>query len=98
MANEQAVESKVQPFSQELQSLGIEIGKLYTNHGLPVDMALQRLPHTKEQKISILDGACQWFMQHKRNSGATEKSLDRQRAANRKMLDDFIEKGETGAY
>ena len=90
--------SKVQPGSKELQELGVKIGKLYTDHGLPIDMALDRLPHSKEQKLSILDGACQWFIEHKRNSGATEKAIERQRTTNRKMIEDFVKKGETGVY
>ena len=91
--------SKAQSNSQDLQELGIKIGKLYTDHGLPIDMALDKLQgYTQEQKLSILDGACQWFIEHKRNSGATEKSLDRQRATNVRMVEDFINKGETGIY
>lgn len=92
------LESKVQPFSNDLQELGIEIGKLYTDHGLPIDIALDELSYTKEQKISILDGASQWLIEHKRNSGASDKSIERQRQANRKMMEDFITKGETGIY
>lgn len=94
----QLLESKIQPGSADLQELGIKIGKLYTDHGLPIDMALDRLDLTKEQKLSVLDGACQWLVEHKRNSGATEKAIDRQRATNRKMLEDFLIKGETGVY
>lgn len=97
-AVEEILFSKVQPNSERLQELGIEIGKLYTNHGLPIDIAFDKLPHTKEEKLSILDGACQWFIEHKRNSGATEKAIERQRIANRKMLEDFISKGEVGVY
>lgn len=90
--------AKVQLFSEDLQELGDKIGKLYTDHGLPLDMALDRLPHTKEQKLSILDGACQWFIEHRRNSGATGKAIERQRNTNRKMIQDFINNGETGVY
>lgn len=92
------LKSKVQPYSNKLQQIGIEVGNLYSDHGLPIDMALDRLPHTKEQKISILDGACQWLIEHKRLSGANEKSVDRQRKANRQMVEDFIYKGEVGVY
>lgn len=92
------VASKVQPMSKELQELGIKIGHLYTDHGLPVDMAFDRLPRTKEQKLSILDGVCQWLIEHKRNSGATDKAIERQRHTNQKMLEDFITKGEAGVY
>lgn len=92
------LKSKVQAGTEDLQALGIEIGKLYTNHGLPVDMALDRLDMSKEQKLSVLDGVCQWLIEHRRNSGATEKSIDRQRTINRKMIEDFIKKGETEVY
>lgn len=92
------VESKTQPFSKQLQELGIKIGKLYTDHGYPLDMSLGVLPHTKEQKLSILDGACQWFIEHKRLSGATEKSIERQRNTNRNIVESFIAKGETDIY
>lgn len=92
------VQSKVQPVSGALQELGVKIGKLYTDHGLPVDMALDRLNLTKEQKLSVLDGVCQWLIEHRRNSGATEKSIERQRASNRRMVERFIAKDEVGIY
>lgn len=92
------LDSKIQPGTNNLQELGIEIGKLYTDHGLPVDMALQRLELSKEEKLPVLDGCCQWFISHKRNSGATEKSIERQRKANRKIVEDFIKTGEVGIY
>lgn len=95
---QQLIQSKSQPNSKELQELGVKVGKLYTNQGFPIDMALARLDYTKEQKLSILDGACQWLIEHKRNSGATEKSIERQRKANQIMVEDFINKGETGVY
>jgi hypothetical protein len=87
-----------QPHAQDLEELGIQIGKLYTNQGLPVDMALASLPHSQEQKLSILDGVCQWLVEHKRLSGAPEKAIERQRSANVKLITDFLQKGETGAY
>ncbi len=98
MALGQLIESITQPGAKELEELGLEIGKLYTDKGFPIDMALDRLPHTKEQKVSILFGACQWFIEHKRNSGAGEKSIERQRNVNRKMIEDFVATGETGVY
>lgn len=83
---------------KQLIGLGIEVGKLYTDHGLPLDMALERLEHPKDQKLIILDGACQWFIQHKRNSGATEKAIERQRIANRKIIEAFTAGHELGVY
>jgi hypothetical protein len=88
--------------SPELEALGVEIGKLYTDHGLPVDIALSELnkkrPLSSGQKLLVLDGACQWLIQHKRNSGATEESIERQRQTNRELLRRFLTKGEVGVY
>lgn len=80
------------------KDLGIKIGKLYTDMGYPVDMSLDGLDYTKEDKIAILDGVCQWLIEHKRNSGASDKAIERQRKANTKMVENFIKKGETGVY
>lgn len=83
----------------KLQDLGIEIGKLYTDRGLPVDIALDRLKQYSEiQKLAIIHGVCRWLMAHKRNSGAGDKSIDRQMIANNKMIHDFLSKGEVGVY
>jgi|SRR5688572_23167392 len=90
--------AKVQSGSQDLQNLGVKIGKLYTDHGFPIDMALERLNMSKERKLAVLDGACQWFIEHRRNSGATDKAIERQRKTNRKMIEDFVKTGETGVY
>ncbi len=82
----------------EFDELGIKVGKLYTDHGLPLDMALAKFGTTKDQKILVLNGALGWLIEHKRNSGATEKALDRQRKANRETMRAFVETGETGVY
>lgn len=82
----------------KLRETGIWVGKLYTDKGFPIDMALAKLPHNTEQKIAILNGACEWLIEHKRNSGATDKSIERQRKINLKMLEDYILTGETGVY
>jgi hypothetical protein len=82
----------------QFQKLGVEIGKLYSDHGLPIDMALDRMPYGKDAKLAILHGVCQWLIEHKRNSGAGEKAIERQRATNRRMIADFIRTGETGVY
>lgn len=81
-----------------LQELGVKIGKIYTDFGLPIDMALERLDNTKQQKIAILAGAQSWLIEHRRNSSATDKALDRQRKVNRDAMDSFINKGESGIY
>jgi hypothetical protein len=80
------------------EKFGIEVGRLYTNHGLPPDMALNRIDLSKEQELLVLHGVCQWLIEHKRNSGATDKAIERQRTTNRKMIEGFINTGETGAY
>ena len=82
----------------KLLNFGTEIGKLYTNHGLPIDMALDRLDYTQEQKISVLIGAQNWLMEHKRNSGATDTALGRQLKTNVDTMERFIFKGETNIY
>jgi hypothetical protein len=87
------------PNRQKLVEFGIEIGHLYTDKGFPVDMALDRLPNlSKLEKLAVLTGLCNWLIDHKRNSGATDKAIDRQRKLNNKMVDDFIKTGETGVY
>jgi hypothetical protein len=92
------IDSKEQPFSNELQEIGIKVGKLYTDHGFPIDMALNKLPYSHMQKVSILDGACSWIIEHKRKSGATEKAIERTRKSNRTMIERFINKKEVGVY
>lgn len=83
---------------KKLHEYGIELGKLYTDKGLPLDMALDRVTATHEVKLVILNGALSWFITHKRNSGATEKAIERQRRANAQYLDNFINNKEIGAY
>jgi hypothetical protein len=95
---EELLETKRLPNYQELEDYGIGIGKVYTNHGYPIDMALDRLPHGKAEKIVIIHGVCQWLIEHKRLSGAPEKSIERQRATNKRMIEAFIRTGETGVY
>ena len=92
------LKSTQQPFAEELFDLGHKIGKLYTDHGLPLDMSLERLPHSKEQKVQILYGACNWLIQHKRSSGATDKAIERQRKANIRTVERYLKTGETGVY
>jgi len=83
---------------KDLEGLGLKVGKLYTDHGLPIDMALDRLHLPQHRKLIVLHGVCQWLIEHRRQSGATDKSIERQRIANQRMIKDFIESGETGAY
>lgn len=81
------------------QQLGIKIGKLYTNHGLPIDIALSKLSGlSKEQRTAVLDGALSWLVEHRRQSGASEQAIDRQRTANRHTMERFLGTGETGVY
>lgn len=79
-------------------SLGKRIGKLYTDFGFPVDMALDRLDMTKEAKLSVIFGVGNELVEHKRRSGAPEKALNRQRKANQEVVKRFMDTGETGMY
>lgn len=92
------VDSMGEKDKEAFEDIGRRVGKLYTDHGFPLDMALDRICGTKQQKILVLLGACQWFIEHKRQSGATEKALSRQRATNQKILDEFINHNEIGIY
>lgn len=83
---------------RELVELGRKIGRIYTDHGLPIDIALDRLDYSKEQKLAIINGICEWLIEHKRNSRATDKAIERQRTQNVKMVEAFIKTGETGVY
>lgn len=94
----QLMEAKVKYENDKIKELGKEIGKLYTNNGLPVSMALNRLQINNEQKLVILDCVGQWLIEHKRNSGATDKAIQRQREINKRNLVDFIKKGEVNLY
>ena len=87
-----------QPAHHALHNLGVMVGKMYTDHGLPVDMSLKRLNYSKQEKISILDGVCSWMIQHKKNSGATDKAIERQKLSNKTVMDHFISSGESGLY
>lgn len=86
--------------SSELEAFGVSIGKLYTDHGLPLDVAFDNLPLNldKTDKLIILEGSLNWFIQHKRQSGASEKSLERQRKLNTRAVKSFIETEEIGIY
>lgn len=77
---------------------GVFIGRLYTDHGFPIDMAFDRLDMSNQQKLAVLQGACGWLVEHKRNSGATDKAIERQRKMNNEITLRFIKTGETGVY
>ncbi|HET6925068.1 MAG TPA: hypothetical protein VFH39_04520 [Candidatus Saccharimonadales bacterium] len=81
-----------------LEAEGKKIGRLYTDHGLPLDMAFDRIDIPKQQKLVVLHGALAWLIEHKRNSGATDKAIERQRKANREALDRYVTTGEIGMY
>lgn len=84
---------------QRQQELGLIIGKLYTDHGLPIDMAFDRLPDiSKDDKVVILTSAHSWLIDHKRNSGASEKAIERQRKSNLDSMERFLKTGEVGIY
>lgn len=83
---------------ERLAGFGTSIGKLYTDHGFPIDMALARVPLTKDERAVVLLWAQHWLIEHKRNSGASEKAIERQRATNRRTYTAFISTGESGIY
>lgn len=83
----------------KMREIGTFIGKLYTDRGFPPDMALDELTNlSKPQKLAVLFGCCSWLVQHKRNSQATEKAIERQRKQNREALHRFVATGEAGLY
>ena len=83
----------------ESVDLGIRIGRLYTDHGYPIDSAFDKLVgYDKGQMVSIVHGVCIWLVQHKRNSGATDKAIERQRETNKNIITRFINTGEVGVY
>jgi hypothetical protein len=85
----------------DLVSIGVNVGKLYTDHGFPIDMSLSELAKrgmSKQQQLAVLEGACQWLIEHRRLSGAPEKAIERQRKLNRQMVERFLKIGEVGLY
>lgn len=92
------LEALALPNADQLQQVGIKVGKTYTDFGLPIDMALERLNIDKKQKLCVLFGAQNWLIQHRKNSNATDKALNRQRKTNREVLSSFIKTGEVGVY
>lgn len=92
------------PIDKQLFDMGIKIGKLYTDFGLPIDMGIDHLvknnwlPDDKRCKVQVLFGAQNWLIEHRRNSNATDKAIERQRKSNRQTMDAFIKTGESGIY
>ena len=88
------------PNRSRLIDFGRTLGRLYTDNGLPIDIAMDELPEgtTIDEKTVILVGVGEWLIEHKRKSGATEAAIERQRKANVKMLADYQAKGEVGLY
>lgn len=83
------------------KEIGIKIGKLYTDFGLPIDMAMgHESIHSlaKSQRVCILSAALWWLVEHKWLSNATEESIQRQRNANKEIMRRFMKTGEVGIY
>lgn len=96
---EDLIDAISEPKYENLRGLGVDIGKLYTNYGFPVDIAINKLiGYRQTEKLAVLQGVCEWFMEHKRKSGASENALDRQRKSNKRMLENFIKRKEVGVY
>lgn len=81
-----------------LSNKGMKLGQLYTNHGLPLDIIFDKVRINNIEKIAMLFGAHEWLIIHKRQSGASEAAIDRQRKANSESITRFINKGEVGIY
>jgi len=98
---EKIVESLSNPNRAYLEEQGTWVGKLYTDKGLPLDISIAELRKrntSEDDMFVIIEGALTWFVQHKRNSGATEKALNRQREQNNKIMAAFLAGKETGLY
>jgi len=98
---EKIILSLSNPNREYLEEQGTWIGRLYTDKGFPLDMSIAELKKrnvTEEDMFVIIEGALTWFVQHKRNSGATEKALNRQREQNSKIMAAFLAGKETGLY
>lgn len=84
-----------------LENNGKKIGELYTDYGLPIDISFDQpqvkaLP--KEYKIILLNSALNHMIQHRKNSNATDSSIEKARKSNREFLANFIKNGEVGVY
>lgn len=84
---------------EALQQVGEGMGSTYTDHGLPVDMAMSKLkqlhPRLSRNDLAlVLFFAQSWIMEHRHASGATEKAIERLREQNRKQFMRFIKTGE----
>ena len=98
---EKIIESLSNPNRKRLEEEGTWVGRLYTDKGLPLDMSIAELRKrnfTEDDIFIIVEGALTWFVQHKRNSGATDKALNRQREQNSKTMSAFLAGRETGLY
>lgn len=96
------LKAKTHPKSGWYEKLGIEIGKLYSNKGFPVDMSLdllkKRFRLNLQQELLIVHGVAQWLVEHKRLSGAPEKAIERQRTQNNQHLNKILQGKEIGLY
>lgn len=92
------------PIDKDLFEIGRDIGKIYTDFGLPIDMAIEHLVESnhivndKRSKVQVLSGAQNWLIEHRMNSNATEKAINRQRKSNMQTMLAFIKTGESGIY
>lgn len=97
------VDSLMLPDHKQWVTFGRTLGRLYSDKGMPVDMSLaevaKRTPGlTQHHYVAMISGVGSWLIEHKRNSGATEKSIERQCDANNKMVADYLKRGEVGLY
>lgn len=86
----------------ELNRLGGEMFRMFTEMGFPPDMFLDELAKrrklTTSQRAFIVHVYCGKLIEHKRLSGAEEKSLDKQRKRNIELVYNVLKGKEMGIY
>lgn len=89
----------LEDLDEELYRKGLIIGDLQITHGLPIEISVVELckkGYSKDQIIAILNGAFHQLVMHKRKSGASVESINKQRKSIRKAMDNFINDREIG--
>lgn len=88
--------------NKALVHLGHEMFRMYTEMGFPPDMFVDELKKRFELPQSALIYLItiyqNKFIEHRRKAGAEGKNLDKARAANRRVMAQFIKSGELGVY
>lgn len=100
--------SKIMPLliryknDERLNNLGISMAEMKNTRGFPPDMFVKEtnkiMNLSEDEWVYVINVYCNEIIKHKRESGAEEKSLDRTRINNQKIMADFIRTGELGVY